>query len=1112
MGILEVLGLSRKTRNLREFNLLGESNSLDLDALLRDFFNSGITELDRLVQLLLQDSHISRDEEKSTLQKQLQDDVQGRAKFITEFIVRFPIVTLLETQQLSRMNRYRMSSALAMLVSTTTEEFWAALDEHFNDILIVACRTLIAYSSVDRSLATVLKNLMERTKNLPDNKLKKAVVSELFQTLDNSDHVYLSGIPNDRELRQQCMQLIGTTEKSSRFHSLDLTVEAEFESTISAIRGMCSNFLSEILLKEDVSAPDLNSVRRVDGAVLYDIWLSIDSQTPAAKGKILSQMYDVMLFKKQLEEASQSGSTIKKALWNKFSRLRAWNGLTAAARNLSKQKLEFDDADLSKIVKLMPHEYYMRSKKILNYAFAICGKGGYPLTTATLILMAKGFADNTASQAPLFDGFAAKIQTMIEARGATVRKYRTQSTPLRAAFNLPIVRVARTPERQAYRNKIKQSLHGHSDCFANWRALEFSDTELEFIVDLLIESSDLRGKTAPTTKWLKNSVEQFAKLPEFPSTFSKLFGDYFDPDAPPSAKSDELNLLLRAMAYLSRELPIDVVGTKLSNYARKVCYVTEAGVGIHNEKLGNVCLWALINRADGAGVPYLARLLVRIKYPKIKKRIEVALEEAAMRAGVSRGALEEMALADHGLNSAGACEFNVADGLARISVNKSRKVGVLWQKQGGKWCENVPEALKKDKTAVKTVRNVVKEIETDLSVLVQRIQQTWLEDRRWSTEEWLATYANHPLRSPFASSLIWDMVRDGRRTSVIWNNGEFVDTGGQTIALDCGSVRLWHPVSCPTAETLAWRKRLRELEITQPFKQAHREVYLVTDAELRAGTYSNRFAGHIIKQHQFMTLARLNNWRVTHKMWVDAPNDELAHIVLRAYGLVAEYWTEGAGGDYPEVADSLAYLYLSTDQLRFHKLAEGAAGRSDTAHGPGKGDLVRIEDVPPIVLSEIMRHCDLFVGVCSVANDPNWADAGRAALHPNQWRRDAGQTYWHREAVATLSASAETRREVIADLLPSLRIGFQCYLDDKFLHVKGKLRSYKIHLGSGNILMNPNDAYLCIVQSSRNAFGDKVRLPFEGDNMLSVILSKAFLLADDINIADPSILSQIKRQ
>ena len=73
--------------------------------------------------------------------------------------------------------------------------------------------------------------------------------------------------------------------------------------------------------------------------------------------------------------------------------------------------------------------------------------------------------------------------------------------------------------------------------------------------------------------------------------------------------------------------------------------------------------------------------------------------------------------------------------------------------------------------------------------------------------------------------------------------------------------------------------------------------------------------------------------------------------------------------------------------------------------------------------------------------------------------------------------------------------------------VKGDLRTYRIHLGSGNILMEPNHQYLCIVS---NRAGQKLFLPFEEDQMLSIILSKAFLLAEDRKIQDPSILAQIR--
>lgn len=71
---------------------------------------------------------------------------------------------------------------------------------------------------------------------------------------------------------------------------------------------------------------------------------------------------------------------------------------------------------------------------------------------------------------------------------------------------------------------------------------------------------------------------------------------------------------------------------------------------------------------------------------------------------------------------------------------------------------------------------------------------------------------------------------------------------------------------------------------------------------------------------------------------------------------------------------------------------------------------------------------------------------------------------------------------------------------------------YKIHVGSGNILMSPNDKYLCIVQKRGSGVKrtDDLYLPFEGDNTLSLILSKAFLLAHDDKITDATIVNQIR--
>ena len=186
---------------------------------------------------------------------------------------------------------------------------------------------------------------------------------------------------------------------------------------------------------------------------------------------------------------------------------------------------------------------------------------------------------------------------------------------------------------------------------------------------------------------------------------------------------------------------------------------------------------------------------------------------------------------------------------------------------------------------------------------------------------------------------------------------------------------------------------------------------------------------------------------------------------------------------------------MATDQVRFHRLP--ADPHKDAS------DPVPLDQVPPLVFSEIMRDVDLFVGVASVGNDPTWNDGG-----PEGRFRD----YWQTYSFGDLSATAQTRKVILERLVPRLKIADRCSFADKFLVVRGQLRSYKIHLGSGNILMTPNDQYLCIVPKQSAVAGDgNVFLPFEGDGLLSVILSKAFLLAADDRITDGAIVSQLKR-
>jgi len=108
-----------------------------------------------------------------------------------------------------------------------------------------------------------------------------------------------------------------------------------------------------------------------------------------------------------------------------------------------------------------------------------------------------------------------------------------------------------------------------------------------------------------------------------------------------------------------------------------------------------------------------------------------------------------------------------------------------------------------------------------------------------------------------------------------------------------------------------------------------------------------------------------------------------ATLELPQWNLRAEFWIEGAGDEYgADTTDAGTYLYVATDQVRFYAIdapansAHAGGGGYTTAYDwqrrqrPVEHEPLLLEQIPPLVFSEVMRDVDLFVGVASVSNDP----------------------------------------------------------------------------------------------------------------------------------------------
>ncbi len=228
-------------------------------------------------------------------------------------------------------------------------------------------------------------------------------------------------------------------------------------------------------------------------------------------------------------------------------------------------------------------------------------------------------------------------------------------------------------------------------------------------------------------------------------------------------------------------------------------------------------------------------------------------------------------------------------------------------------------------------------------------------------DDWHSRFVAAEQIAPMTQKLIWEVTGTNNVTvTVLWDKtGHWrgVDDA-QYEAMAGQHIRLWHPVDSTAQARSLWRDRLLQGKITQPFAQAFREHYRPHEVELKT-CETAMFEGYGVLTDPIGATGLGLGWEIDYDQYV--VTREACRFALPFH----DHIYPGSGS------------YGTTPGLR---LISGADS---------------LGDLPPRVLSEVLRQVDLLVSVGAASLD--WDSSGYdRILIPGQRTIDMRETVLQR--------------------------------------------------------------------------------------------------------------------
>lgn len=384
-----------------------------------------------------------------------------------------------------------------------------------------------------------------------------------------------------------------------------------------------------------------------------------------------------------------------------------------------------------------------------------------------------------------------------------------------------------------------------------------------------------------------------------------------------------------------------------------------------------------------------------------------------------------------------------------VDIDDQGRSEVKYIKEG-KALNSTPAKLKKN-TYVAELKEVHKKLKNQYSRSRIMLEQAMEDETRFLTKE-IGELTQNPVIWPLLRHLVF-VTEKGENGFYEPENG-LVSYDGEIIPLKpSDEIRIAHPVDLYIKEVWAgYQKYLFDQKIQQPFKQVFRELYVKTEEE-KPALHSLRYAGNQIQPQKTVAVLKGRRWVANYEE-----------------GLQKIYYRENIVASIYALADWFSPADVEAPTLEWVAFHDRKTYKQ-----------IKIEEIPDVIFSEVMRDVDLAVSVAHVGGvDPE-----------------------------TSHSTIEMRRAIVEFTLPLFKLS-NVRLEKNFAFIQGTLGNYNIHLGSGVIHQEAGAAIAVLPVHSQHR--GRLFLPFvDEDPKTAEIISKIILFAEDQKIKDPFILSQIKK-